>query len=252
MATEAYWRPYSLRAKFVRHFIPDLHLTLQLDADLKLVASLKQHLGLFRGGVLKREAGIARVLAQHVPQAGVIYDVGANIGLYTTLFAQNRMRRVVSFEPGATALRFLRRNVRINDLANVDIRQIVLSDHAGTCQFHIDEVTTATSHVSAPGEPGTEHPCSDLDSYVEINDLPPPDLVKLDVEGHEEAIIRGMTRIMARHRPQIYLEGGVRDGNGDIRAVRQLESAGYRILDYRKERSLRPDTQEYAFIAVPA
>jgi FkbM family methyltransferase len=249
--TPNHWRPYSRRAQLVRYLIPDVDWTLHVDAELKLVASVKKHLGLFRGAALKREAEIAGILAEYVPPGGVIYDVGANIGLYSIVFARNRTRRVVSFEPSAEALRFLKRNVEINDLHNVDVRQIVLSDHAGQCLFHIDDVTTATSHVCAPGEAGVELACADLDTYAGIHRLAPPDLIKLDVEGHEEAIIRGMAGTLRRHRPQIYLEGGIRDEYGDIRAMRQIEQAGYEIFDLRKEKRLAPSAGEYAFVAVP-
>lgn len=251
MAKSKFWRPYSTKAALIRSFIPDIRRTLALSPGLQLRASVKKHLRLFRGETLRREVETAQAIAQNAPADGTIYDIGANIGLYTLVFGQNRRRHVVSFEPFDQALRYLRENLTLNNLTNVDVHSILLSDHVGECRFTLDEITMYTSHVSAPGEPGTDMPCADLDSYAEKEGLPQPDLVKMDVEGHDEAILRGMEGVLQRSRPVVYLEGGLRDDNGRIGAITNLERLGYTIWDLTKQRRLNAYTPDYDFLAFP-
>jgi FkbM family methyltransferase len=248
--SQAFWRPYSGRAALARKFLPSIDRTLDLGNDLRLRANLRTHLGLFRQRTREREIRTARAIAGASP-GPVIYDVGANIGLYSVIFAADPGRAVVSFEPSHLVLPYLRANIELNRLVNVHIEPIALSESAGRVPFTLDNVTTCTSHVSSRGEPGVEVACSDLDSLVEGGRWPAPDLIKLDVEGHDEPILRGMTRLLARRRPYVCLEGGLRSASGDIPSLRLLREAGYVLCDLGRRHTLEPDTGEYVVLAVP-
>lgn len=246
-----HWKPYSFRAALVRKFIPDVRRNLKMKNGLIMRASVKKHLMFFHGNAFEREVNTATLLASYVPADGVIYDVGANIGLYSLAFAANRKRRVVAFEPFDAALRFLERNVSQNNLDNIEIHRIVLSDRKGTCRFTLDNVTTSTSHISADDEQGIEMACCDLDTYVEENSLPMPDLIKMDIEGADELILRGMEKLLKTARPLVYLEGGISNERGEVIAINFLIERGFKIYDTMRSRTLTADTQEYAFIACP-
>lgn len=250
MTGTSHWRPFGRREEMIRWFVPDISWTLPLANDLKLVASTKKHLGLFRRRARQREAAMASLLASYVRPDGVIYDIGANIGLYTVVFAGNRTRKVISFEPSDTAYPYLQRNIAANALTNVDAHQIVLSDRAGTCRFTLDTITTATSHCSEVDEPGVELPCADLDSYIAKHRLLPPDLIKMDVEGHDQAVLRGMVTCLSRDRPAVFVEGGLRAANGEIGAITFLQTVGYTVWDVNRRRQLKADTSEYSFLAL--
>lgn len=235
----------------IRHFVPDLDVTHHLVDDLRIKASLKKHLYLSRPGRIKREVEIALKLAALVREDGVIYDLGANIGLYSLVFAANRQRIVHAFEPFDEVLVGLRRNIAINGLSNIDVHPVVLTDHCGSCRFLVDNKTATTSHISAPGEAGEELECADLDSYVEKMKLAPPDLVKLDIEGSEQLVFKGMQSLLRQKRPYVFLEGGVRDDSGRILAIDYLKTLGYAIYNLDQTETLDSMTQEYMFLAVP-
>lgn len=245
-----FWRPYSGRAVLARKLVPGIDRTLDLGHTLRLRANLKTHLGLFRARTREREVRTAQAIALASP-GPVIYDVGANIGLYSVIFAADPARVVVSFEPSELVLPYLRANVALNGLRNVHIEPIALSESRGHVAFTLDSVTTCTSHVSSRGEPGIEVACSDLDSLVRAQRWPAPDLIKLDVEGHDEPILRGMTQLLAERRPYVCLEGGLRSADGVIPSLRLLRAAGYVLWDLDKRRTLEPDTGEYVVLAVP-
>jgi len=243
-------KPYSTSAALVRSLLPDIKLRLSLGDGFKVEASIKKHLGLFRSFVLQREIDIAnRILACAGPRA-VLYDLGANIGLYTVLFARHPGRKVMSFEPGALALEYLRRNVALNALSNADIHPVLLSDRVGVRRFAVDNRTTAASHVAAEDEAAIPVECTDLDAYVTRMNLPPPDVVKIDVEGHEQEVIVGMKNLISQRHPTIFLEGGIRDGNGTIIAASLLAGMGYELWNLSRTGRVNADTPDYSFLAI--
>jgi FkbM family methyltransferase len=236
---------------FLRRLVPPLDLTLSIGAGLRIRANLRTHLGLFRPGFLAREIATASAMLSHIPPDRPAYDVGANIGLYTLVFAANRVRPVVSIEPSPLALPYLHGNIARNSLATVRVCPMALSDRVGSVRFALDSTTTCTSHVSAPDEPGVLVPCSDLDTLVAADRLPPPRLVKLDVEGHDEPILRGMRRILAEVRPVVCLEGALRRADGKLVAIELLEAAGYSVWDLAGRQRLSSDTEAYVIVGIP-
>jgi FkbM family methyltransferase len=246
------WRPYSNRAALIRRFIPDIRMSRDIGDGLRIHASPKKHLHIFRPSRLRQDVQIARKLSSLVAEDGVIFDLGANIGLYSLVFAANRTRRVYSFEPFDEALSYLHDNIRLNQLRNIEVHPIVLSDREGVCRFSVDTVTQSTSHISAADEPGIELPCSDLDSYMSKMNLPLPDLIKMDVEGADEAILRGMKGLLSQRQTCVFLEGGLRDDTGRIGAIDYLAGLGYSIWDLELTRRLESSTPEYMFVAVPS
>jgi len=235
--------------RILRAFAPDFDWTVPLGPGIELTLSIKKHLGLLRRGTRTKEAAIAAQLAGMVPADGVMYDIGANIGLYTLMFAANRNRKVHSFEPGTAALSFLRRNVARNALSNVRIHPLVLTDHAGTCRFVLDHATTATSHVACADEAGADVACTDLDSYLREHSLPEPDLVKIDVEGHDMAVLRGMRGLLMRRRPLVWLEGGSRGEDGRSDSLALLGGLGYVAWDLDRSRKIYADGKDYSYLA---
>jgi FkbM family methyltransferase len=251
MAPTALWRPYRGRTALLRRFLPDVRAGFSLSDGLTLEASLKKHVYIWRRARREAEIATARRIAALAPPAGVIYDLGANIGLYALVFAGNRQRTVHAFEPFPQALAYLHRNIARNHLTNIAVHAIVLSDHEGTCRFTGDDVTLCTSHISAEGEAGIDMPCSDLDAYMARQGLPVPDVIKMDIEGADMPILRGMERLLRLGRSRVFLEGGQRDDRGHIEAISYLEGLGYAVRDLTLTRSLPSDTPEYAFVAVP-
>lgn len=125
-------------------------------------------------------------------------DVGANVGSYTVLAAGAVGARTTAVEPIPSTFEHLRRNVALNSLdERVRCRRIGLSDREGVLRF--SSTLDTVNHVLAPGEdlPATDVPVATLDALVS-NDVPV--LVKIDVEGHERAVLSGGERTLADSR----------------------------------------------------
>lgn len=117
---------------------------------------------------------------KYARDAHVIFDVGGFCGLYGLLAkAANPNAEVYIFEPDEVNVYHIRNNARINGL---DIKLIpkAVTDHEGTILFSGDGSTG--SRVASWGEPT---PCTMLAKYGQ------PDLMKIDIEGHEREALRG-------------------------------------------------------------
>jgi len=158
-----------------------------------------------------------------------VYDVGANIGFFTCLLARHLSPsgQVVAFEPVLPNLHVLEHNVRLNRLTNVVAVQRAVSDRLGSLMMALEE-HGVQHHVDVSDQSGRSSntvsaPSITLDHYVyELNNLP-PDLVKIDVEGHEESVLRGMKRLLADRAPLLLIE--VHGTNRNISSL--LETYGY-------------------------
>jgi FkbM family methyltransferase len=130
----------------------------------------------------------------HVLQRGEVFvDIGANVGNYSVL-AASIGGRVVAVEPIASTFDRLLTNVRLNGQESaVSAHCIGLSDHKGTLRFTTDSDTL--NHVIAENEdlPGANVAVVTLDSLLADAS---PTLVKIDVEGHELAVLKGAERTL--------------------------------------------------------
>lgn len=159
----------------------------------------------------KRNFYEARLLAEVagmglVGPRSLVCDVGANIGNHSVHFGRIlRARRVLSFEPQPHCHAVLRRNLDLNGLDPGDVRRVMLGARAGTGALvgYVDHNMGGAAF--APAEGGAV-PMTTLDAEVAGEDLATLDLVKIDVEGMQMEVLRGMTDILARRRPPIWVE----------------------------------------------
>lgn len=187
----------------------------------------------------KEEGTIAWFRSQTRP-GDVVYDVGANIGLYS-IFAGplvGETGRVFAFEPHAVNFVHLCRNIMANGLGGrVVPLSLALADRPGYSPFNYLEWGAASSFSQF----GTEAPPtaigfselkygSSVDEMVEAGALPPPDLVKIDVDGLEERVIEGMRRLLAGpNRPRSIQTEIPRLDNGRMESL--FDDMGYALRD---------------------
>jgi FkbM family methyltransferase len=121
----------------------------------------------------------------------ILFDVGANAGVFTVLACAASGCRCVAFEPFPATARMLERNVAINNLHGlVTIRHAAAGSSPGSVRLTSD--AGPMNHVVAAetARPGTvDVPVTTLDS--ECHELGLPTLLKIDVEGYEFAVLAG-------------------------------------------------------------
>ena len=142
---------------------------------------------------------------QQLLQPGeIVFDVGAHVGYYTVLSSVlvGPSGRVISFEPVAANLAYLRRHVLINECDNVSILPICVGDRAGTAQFN-DSEGTGVGHLDDDGS--LEVQVRPLDELIGSGELPVPQFIKIDVEGAEMQVLRGAEQLLSQHHPSLIL-----------------------------------------------
>ncbi len=132
----------------------------------------------------------------------VVFDVGAHIGYYT-LQAAVRVGisgQVYAFEPVSTTFAQLMKNIYLNDFRNVFANRYMIHDHSGIIDvFAGDGSNTGTSGLVKPKNYSgriESVPCITIDQYIEQRRLGKIDLIKIDVEGSEMAVVKGMKRLL--------------------------------------------------------
>ena len=185
------------------------------------------------------------MIVAHTAPGDVVYDVGAHAGYYSMMMARlaGPAGRVFSFEPRPLNFGLLSRHVSVNGFENITLRTEAVSDTTGPLRFN-DETGTGTGHLSPEGR--LEVQATTLDALL-AEGLPPPQLIKIDVEGGELGVLRGGAQLIATHRPKIFLAT-----HGDAihaECVALLEAAGYRLTTFDQDHG---DVESVALYEVPA
>ncbi len=161
-------------------------------------------------------------------------DVGANVGSYTVLAAGAVGARTMAIEPIPQSFAHLLQNVALNGIGDrVRCWQGGLSDRAGALRFS-SELDTV-NHVLAEGEdlPNVVVPVTTLDELVG-DDVPA--IMKIDVEGHEAAVIEGARRTLGDPRLlAVVMEtngSGARYGIADDALIATMRNARFSPFSY--------------------
>jgi FkbM family methyltransferase len=157
----------------------------------------------------RTERHLQAILAQRLRRGMVVMDVGANIGYFTLMMSRaiGPSGRVLAFEPIPATYADLAHNVAANDAANVETFNCALSDRAGTLEFRIPRGAAAmASYHWHQGETDVERIAVKATVADELLAGRRVDFVKIDVEGAEGDVVRGLREIIAQHRPEIFIE----------------------------------------------
>lgn len=137
-------------------------------------------------------------------------DIGANIGLHTLRAARHVQPggHVYAFEANPFTAARLRAHAAINRLSNVTVFDVALSDHPGQATLKPGaEPHAGAMTLSAHGRgEGHEVPLVPGDEILGAIKPQGRVLVKLDVEGHELHVLRGLRRWLAANQPTVVME----------------------------------------------
>ena len=179
---------------------------------------------------------------------GAFYDVGANVGYYTFLFAAAGYH-AVAFEPDPGNAALIRASMCLNPDLKVTLQQVALTNQPEStmdCRLvaRVNSRTQKYMHPTArlfcpipaqPCEPAKDKICVDkvpvhtLASLISAANLPAPAIVKIDVVGHEWQVLQGLLEDdTTKHKPTtIQFEN--KDGRIKEQLQQMLESKGYTV-----------------------
>ncbi len=159
------------------------------------------------------EVGEIRFVRSFVRPGDVVVDVGANVGLFTLIAAAavGSTGQVHAFEPVPGNFARLQENLGLNQLHNVVAQRMALGEEAGDLTLGVDHAEGAPSGVSGHFTEGgsrdaVQVPVCRLDDYLaEHLRNRHLRLVKIDVEGMEPLVLRGLDRQLNDHWPDAFL-----------------------------------------------
>ena len=165
-------------------------------------------------------------------EKSVIYDIGANIGILSLLSSQALNCRVVAFEPEPMNFANLHQNVFENKLQDrVFCLPISLSDSNSVRTFYFKSISPgdAMHSIDQPSPQIDDSNISkvlsqkvasfSLDSLIDIIDLPKPTHIKIDVDGAETSILKGMKNLInATNHLSVFIETDI-SPNGNYKEI---------------------------------
>jgi FkbM family methyltransferase len=171
-----------------------------------------------------------REFVDALKQGHVVYDVGANVGIYSlhASFEVGSSGWVYAFEPLERNLRYLREHLALNNLRNCTVLESAICNTEGMIAFSIADWEPSMARLSPRGEITVPSTTLDICIYGEKR-LKPPNVLKIDVEGAELEVLLGATRGIAEFHPTIFLEIHGPELHRDCRDF--LVAKGYSVKD---------------------
>jgi FkbM family methyltransferase len=176
------------------------------------------------------EPDVTAFISSRVKPGTTVVDVGADIGYYTLLFAKlvGPNGKVVAFEPIPVARAYLERNIAVNELGGVRVCGLALADRTGTVTLEEPLIKSSINLDKAPGPHDIQVEMAIFDDWWEASQEGPPHTIKMDVEGAEFMVLRGMERTLRAHHPNLVIE--LHPGPSAPSVMAFLEGLNYRPI----------------------
>lgn len=191
-----------------------------------------------------KDLSFYRIL-DRIKQARVILDIGANIGNSSLFFAsQNAAAKILAFEPHPETYKRAQVNIDLNPYQNIKLYNLGLGEEKAELKLY--EVNEHNSGMNRILEQELDLPfkvvkVDRLDSFMEQERLNSVDLLKIDVEGYEYAVLKGAEETIKKHFPLLFIELddlNLREQNRSAAELLQL------LTDFGYTTFIRADTNE--------
>lgn len=181
----------------------------------------------------------ATVIRRIVKKGQIVCDIGAHIGSYTLSFAKlvGPEGKVYAFEPVPENLRLLKRNVQLNSYRNVVEIDKAVSSFSGKAKLYLSHTSSTDHQLYSSGKKRNLIwvKTTSLDDYFKLHNGK-IDFVKIDVQGSEMKVFRGMQGLLKKNRhitilTEFWPEGLRLAGDSPEDYLRLLTQLGFKILE---------------------
>ena len=224
------WIPFAtLIGKFLKMILPSNMIVPILQGRLRgkkwIISSSNIECAL---GSYEYEKRI--LFEKNVSKSSVVYDIGAHVGFYTLLASDlvGKNGKVIAFEPVPQNLKYLKKHLEINRCTNVIVIEAAVSDKSGI-SFFDEGPNSSVGHLSEDNSSLTVETVS-IDELIMRGEIPPPNYVKIDIEGAELLALKGAKSTFRTYSPNIFLAThSHRVHNVHIDCINYLASLGYKL-----------------------
>jgi FkbM family methyltransferase len=193
----------------------------------------------------EKEPETVRWIEQYIRAGDVVFDIGANVGVYALVIDRHTRRgaKVYAFEPGAGTFLQLTRNVALNGCdGRIIPLAVAFGARTGLSTFNYSSLAPGAARHAVgesvdafgqPFEPARRQPILvySVDEFIETFHIEPPAHIKLDVDGTELDILRGSPRTIANPRLRSVMVELEPTTAGAHDAQRLLEGSGFRLAN---------------------
>ena len=168
------------------------------------------------------------LLDRLLPKSMAFYDIGCNWDYYTLLARTNNQFRgeVFAFDVVDAMLDEVENTLTAANLDRVHVMRFGLSDRSGQVLISREEHAHLSRVLEKESSRGRRAEVRRLDDL----DIEPADLIKMDVEDHEHAVLAGGTRLIREHRPAILFESRVVGKEASHKPAAFLAENGYALF----------------------
>lgn len=169
-------------------------------------------------------------------------DIGANIGYYVMLEKKilGNTGRIIAIEPSPENFKYLSKNIRRHDSSNIEIHNIAAGNVSGTLNFLMYKDESNSGHIISDDEIKNtsgkviQVPVKPIDILVKELNLKKLDFLRMDVEGYEYEILKGMLKTLEEFRPiiQIEIHRSIMGKENTQQFFKTLQKLDYEIKSY--------------------
>jgi FkbM family methyltransferase len=155
-----------------------------------------------------------------------MFDVGANLGIYSFLFSANAVDgEVVAFEPDAVNAKLFEKTSARCPRRNIALERDAVAEAPGTATFLLDDMSGATGSLRLDAQTFSEQHYPDAVSRMTVTTTSidkaserffPPDFIKIDVEGAELNVLKGARQTLASARPILLIECNTEESTNSV------------------------------------
>lgn len=241
--------------------LPDVRWKIRVHPIGRLEIRLRRDRNSWLRSPILSDGFMLGALQRLIRRGDVVYDIGANIGIYSRFMVQEfGAGRVYAFEPVAGNYPRLVRNLEIGGCGNrAQALELAIGDEDGLADFQSDNTSALTGALDSVNHgtasrnrvqyhlpPQVEQVrVARLDTVIRERSLAPPDVVKLDIEGAEAMALRGARNLLEEGKPRWVIE--LHSGPLGAEVVEILWQYRYRCFGYLQSGTGR----EYREITAP-
>jgi len=195
------------------------------------------------GGIHERK--VTEMLMDALRGTRCFADVGTNLGWYTCIASKCLPHGIVyGFEMDDLNFGLLEKNLAINQSTNVEAHLAAVSDSEGTVSYERSG-SNPSPFFQMHGGNGRQTSKTVTVKSIRLDQFfdgkrTPPDVIKIDVEGAEFSVLKGMTRILREHTPTLFLEIHPtylkKFGSSSRELLTLLIDIGYRVVQIESMR----------------
>ena len=189
----------------------------------------------------KREIDHYLILQSILKTEMNILDIGANIGYYAIMesIAVGASGKVIAVEPVSSNIKMLKKNIHLNGIQNIDVVHGAVSSHTGTAKMFMSSHSNLhTFHSEGSASRYLNPTPANVPTFTlkdVISNKPRPDLIRMDVEGHEVEILRQLGDLAENEQiyPSVIFETHLTrytHDNDFIPVLEKLFDIGYKVV----------------------